>query len=109
MDDALSRENGMTILENEVHPGEVIKRLYLEPLEIGPSAIADHLGLPRSNMEQLINGTSEITPDTALRLARAFDTTAMYWMNLQTNYDLALAARKIDVSGIEPIATSSMR
>lgn len=106
--DALNREYAMTILENEVHPGEVIKLLYLEPLEMGPKAIADHLGLPRSKMEQLIDGTSEITPDTALRLARAFDTTAMYWMNLQTNYDLALAARRIDVSGIKPITTSSM-
>ena len=44
-----------------------------------------------------------MTPDTALRLARAFNTTPAYWLNMQTNYDMAIASGQVDVSGIEPL------
>ena len=47
-----------------------------------------------------------MTPDTALRLARAFNTTPAYWMNLQTKYDMAVAAKEVDVSGIEPLVAA---
>ncbi|WP_298858640.1 HigA family addiction module antitoxin [uncultured Sulfitobacter sp.] len=93
----------MSLLEDPVHPGEVLKELYLDPLEIGAIAFARRLGVPRTRIERLIKGTTGITPDTALRLARVFNTTAAYWVNLQTNYDMALAAKEIDVSDIEPL------
>ncbi|MEO9897463.1 MAG: hypothetical protein ABJD13_10590 [Paracoccaceae bacterium] len=51
-------------------------------------------------------GTTGITPDTALRLARVFNTTPAYWVNLQTNYDMAVAAKEIDVSNIEPLVAA---
>ena len=80
--------------------------LYLDPLEIGAIAFARRLGVPRTRIERLIKGTTGITPDTALRLARVFNTTPAYWVNLQTNYDMALATKEIDVSDIEPLVAA---
>ena len=93
----------MSQLHDPMHPGEILKELYLDPLEIGTSAFARRLGVPRTRIERLIKGTTRIMPDTALRLARVFNTTPAFWVNLQTNYDMALAASEIDVSDIEPI------
>ena len=93
----------MSLLEEPMHPGKVLKELYLDPLEMGAIAFALHLGVPRTRIERLTKGTTGVTPDTALRLARAFNTTPAYWVNLQTNYDMALASKEIDVSGIAPL------
>jgi addiction module HigA family antidote len=73
---------------------------------MGAIAFARRLGVPRTRIERLIKGTTGITPDTALRLARAFSTSPAYWVNLQTNYDMARAAKKTDVSQIEPLVAA---
>jgi len=86
-----------------MHPGEVLKELYLDPLDMGAIAFARRLDVPRTRIERLVKGVTSVTPDTALRLARAFNTTPAYWMNMQTNYDLSVAYKVIDVSGIEPL------
>jgi addiction module HigA family antidote len=96
----------MSLVKEPMHPGEVLKELYLDPLDMGAIAFARRLGVPRTRIERLIKGTTGITSDTALRLARVFDTTPAYWMNLQTVFDMALAAKKIDVSDIEPLIAS---
>ena len=96
----------MSLLEDPVHPGEVLKELYLDPLEMGAIAFAHRLGVPRTRIERLIKGTIGVTPDTAMRLARVFGTAPAYWMTLQTNYDLAQAAKEIDVSEIVPFVAS---
>lgn len=93
----------MSLLEQPMHPGEVLKELYLDPLDMGAIAFARRLDVPRTRIERLIKGVTSMTPDTALRLARAFNTTPSYWMNMQTNYDMATVAKEIDVSGIEPL------
>ena len=93
----------MSMLEEPMHPGKVLKELYLDPLELGTIAFARRLDVPRTRIERLIKCTTGITPDTALRLARVFNTTPAYWVNLQTNFDMALAAKEVDVSGIEPL------
>jgi antitoxin HigA-1 len=93
----------MSLLRNPMHPGEVLKELYLTPLEMGAIAFAHRLGVPRTRIERLIKGTTSMTPDTALRLARAFNTTPNYWMNMQVNYDIALAVKSIDVGAIQPL------
>ncbi|MEE9387113.1 MAG: HigA family addiction module antitoxin [Paracoccaceae bacterium] len=92
----------MTLLSKPMHPGKVLKQLYLDPLEMGAIAFARHLNVPRTRIERLIKGVTSMTPDTALRLARAFGTTPAYWMNMQTNYDMSLASQKVDVSAIQP-------
>ncbi|MFT6530961.1 MAG: addiction module HigA family antidote [Limimaricola cinnabarinus] len=84
----------MKVLDVPMHPGEVLKELYLDPLEMGVIEFARHLGISRTRMERLIEGTSGITPDTALHLAREFNTSPDYWVNLQTSYDMSLAANK---------------
>ncbi|MFY0633368.1 MAG: HigA family addiction module antidote protein [Vannielia sp.] len=96
----------MKLLETPMHPGAVLKELYLDPLEINKSAFARRLSVHRTRIERLAKGTTGITPDTALRLARVFNTTPAYWVNLQTNYDIARAAKEIDVSGIEPLVAA---
>ena len=93
----------MNLLEEPMHPGEVLKELYLDPLDMGVIAFARRLGVPRTRIERLVKGVTGMTPDTALRLARAFNTTPAYWMNMQTNYDMAAAFKEVDVSGIEPL------
>ncbi|MEO1378747.1 MAG: HigA family addiction module antitoxin, partial [Pseudomonadota bacterium] len=55
----------MSLLQDPVHPGEVLKKLYLDPLEMGAIAFARRLGVPRTRIERLIKGTTGITPDTA--------------------------------------------
>lgn len=96
----------MSLLEDPMHPGEVLKELYLDPLDMGAIALARRLGVPRTRIERLIKGQTGMTPDTALRLARAFSTTPAYWMNLQTNYDMAAARKDVDVSGITPLSAA---
>ena len=93
----------MSLHEAPMHPGEVLKELYLDPLEMGAIAFARRLDVPRTRIERLIKGVTGMTPDTALRLARAFNTTPAYWMNMETNYDMVAASKEVDVSGIEPL------
>ena len=93
----------MSLLEEPMHPGEVLKELYLDPLGMGAIAFARRLDVPRTRIERLVKGVTSVTPDTALRLARAFNTTPAYWMNMQTNYDMSVASKVVDVSGIEPL------
>lgn len=93
----------MSLLEYPMHPGEVLKELYLDPLDLGAIAFARRLGVPRTRIERLVKGVTSMTPDTALRLARVFNTTPSYWMNMQSNYDMSIASKEVDVSGIEPL------
>ena len=93
----------MSLLKEPMRPGEVLKELYLDPLDMGAIAFARRLDVPRTRIERLVKGVTSVTPDTALRLARAFNTTPAYWMNMQTNYDMSVASKVVDVSGIEPL------
>lgn len=70
------------------HPGAVIKEDYLLPLSISIKDMAEALGVSRKTLSKIINERGAITPDMALRLSRAFDTTPDLWLNLQKNYDL---------------------
>ena len=96
----------MSLLDDPMHPGAVLKELYLDPLELGPIAVARRLGVPRTRIERLVKGTTGMTPDTALRLARAFNTTPDYWMTMQTRYDMAQARKDTDLSHIQPLVAT---
>lgn len=69
------------------HPGGILKRHYLEPLSLPISEAAAALGVSRKTVSKIVNERGDVTPDTALRLARAFRTTPEFWINLQKNYD----------------------
>jgi antitoxin HigA-1 len=74
------------------HPGETIREDYLKPLGMSVNRLALELRVPATRMLEIVNGRRGITADTALRLARYFNTTAKFWLNLQSSYDLAIAA-----------------
>ena len=87
------------------HPGEILREEYLKPLAMSAGILAKHLNVPRTRIERLAAEETAVTPDTALRLARFFSTTADFWMAMQTGYDLAIAqAEKADaLSAITPM------
>ncbi|TAL31066.1 MAG: addiction module antidote protein, HigA family [Spirochaetes bacterium] len=70
------------------HPGEVLKSVYLEPLGITQQDLADHLGITRVRINEVVLGKRAITHDTAIRLARFFDTTVEYWLGMQSDISL---------------------
>ena len=70
------------------HPGNILKEDYLLPLEISVTEMAMNLGISRKTLSKILNEKGSITPDMALRLARAFDTTPDLWLNLQKSFDL---------------------
>lgn len=80
------------MIRRPTHPGNIIKEDYLLPLSITIKDMAQTLGISRKTLSKIINERGAITPEMALRLSRAFDTTPDFWLNLQKNYDLWLAA-----------------
>lgn len=72
------------------HPGEVLNEEFLLPKELTQVRLAAHLKIPTQRINELVNGKRGITPDTAWLLAGAFNTTPEFWMNLQSQYDLAV-------------------
>jgi addiction module HigA family antidote len=88
----------MALLQNPVHPGEVLQELYLVPLEMSAIDLAKRIGVPRTRVERLVKGTTGVTPDTALRFARVFNTSAEYWLNLQAQHDLFKVAANDDIA-----------
>lgn len=78
-----------------IHPGEIIREEYLVPLNMTAHALSVELRAPASRIGEIVRGRRAITPDTALRLARCFGTTAQFWLNLQSSFDLKQAEEKI--------------
>ena len=74
-----------------VHPGEILLEEFLVPLGVSRNRLAEDLGVPPRRVSEIVNGTRGVSADTALRLARYFGTTAEFWMNLQSRYDLERA------------------
>ncbi len=77
------------------HPGEVLREDFLKPLGLSQYALAKALGVPQIRVSEVVNGKRAVTPDTALRLARYFGTTAEFWSGMQTTYDLEMARDKV--------------
>lgn len=75
-------------MHNPPHPGEIVKTLCLEPLGLSVTEAAKALGVSRKTLSNILKGRSSISPEMAVRLSIAFDTTAESWMNQQTQYDL---------------------
>ena len=79
------------------HPGEILSEEFLKPLGISQVALAEHLRIPVQRINELVRGKRGVTPETAWLLAGALGTTPEFWINLQTNHDLAQSrpARKV--------------
>ncbi|WP_413988800.1 HigA family addiction module antitoxin [Labrys okinawensis] len=95
----------MLTIRPPIHPGEILREEFLVPLRLKPYSLARELHVPRTRIERLAAEKSPVTPDTALRLAKFFDTTPEFWMNMQAGFDLAteLAAKKDDISSIRSL------
>lgn len=89
-------KNGM----RPVHPGEVLQEDFLKPLNMSVNALAKHLAIPTSRLNDVVLERRSVTPDTALRLARYFGGDAHSWLNLQVAYDL----RKAELESAKEIA-----
>jgi addiction module HigA family antidote len=81
-------------MHNPPHPGEIIRELCLEPLGLSVTDAAAGLGVSRKTLSSIINGRAGISPEMALRLSIALDTTAESWLNQQMHYDLWLAKQQ---------------
>jgi addiction module HigA family antidote len=80
-----------------IHPGEHLAE-ELEALEMSAAELARNIGVPTNRVTQILNGTRAITGDTALRLAHFFGTSARFWLNLQSLYELRLAQERVGKS-----------
>lgn len=78
-----------------VHPGEVLHEEFLEPLQLSQNRLAIRIGVPPRRINEIVLGKRRVTADTALRLARYFDTTPQFWLGLQTEYDLDVASEEL--------------
>ena len=81
-------------MHNPPHPGEILRELCLAPLGLSVSDAAKALGVSRKTLSEILNGRAGISPEMAIRLAIAFDTTPESWMNQQTQYDLWKVGKK---------------
>lgn len=73
------------------HPGEVLREDFLKPLGLSQYALAKAIAVPQMRISDIVHGRRGITPDTALRLARYFGTSAEFWIGMQTTFDLETA------------------
>ena len=91
-----------------MHPGEVLREEFLVPLALSAGKLARICGVPRTRIERIANEETGITADTALRLSKAFGTTAQMWLNLQNSYDMRVAKREIgkELANIERIESN---
>ena len=77
-----------------VHPGEILKHDFMDPLGLSSTSLAKAIGVTPARINEIVLGKRGITADTALRLARYFSTDAWSWMNLQHHYELEIASQE---------------
>ena len=96
----------MLQMYNPPHPGEIIKELCLEPLGLTVTHAAAALGVSRKTLSAILNGRAGISPEMAIRLSMAFDTSAESWLNQQIQYDLWLARQNQPAIQVERLLTA---
>ena len=73
-----------------IHPGEILLEEFLQPLNLSQYRLSKDISVPPRRINEIVHGKRAISADTALRLARYFETTDRFWINLQTRYDLEI-------------------
>ena len=86
------------------HPGEIIREECLEPLALSVTAAAAGLGVTRKALSELLNGRSGVSPEMAIRLSKAFGSSAETWLRLQLQYDLWQAEQRADALHVQRLA-----
>jgi addiction module HigA family antidote len=91
-----------------IHPGEILREDFMKPLGISMNKLALELHVPVTRVSEIVHERRSITPDTALRLGRCFNTSARFWLNAQAAYDLELAEDELRTSierEVRPLAS----
>lgn len=88
-------KNGMP----PIHPGEIIREEFLKPLNISERALAININFSFSRLHEILNGKVSITVNLAMRLAKTFNTTPQFWINLQNTYDI----RKFEINNADDL------
>jgi len=91
-----------------VHPGEILREEFLEPMGLSQVQLADRLGIPFQRVNMIVREKRAVTPDTALRLSRLFGTTVDFWMNLQLACDVYDAEHAPEAKSIQKIERLKM-
>ena len=78
-------------MKNPAHPGEILAMMYLEPLGLTVTDAAAALNMPRAALSEIVNGKRAVTPQTALKLQKAFNQPAAFWLSVQSAWELAHA------------------
>lgn len=94
-------------MHNPPHPGEFIKKVYLDPYHLSYRKVALSLNVSASTFQRLVAGKSALTPEMALRLAKALGRSPESWLAMQDNYNLWLARRTVNLDDVEPLALSA--
>lgn len=93
-------------MHNPPHPGEVLKELCLEPLDLSVTRAAEALGVSRKTLSAILNGRAGISPEMALRLSKAFGTSPESWLNQQMHYDLWATEKQIGELDVERLSVA---
>lgn len=93
-------------MHNPPHPGEVLKELCLEPLELSVTRAAEALGVSRKTLSAILNGRAGISPEMAIRLSIAFETSAESWLTQQALYDLWVAEQHLEDIHVEKLSAA---
>lgn len=91
-----------------IHPGEILREEFLAEFGMTPYALAKAIGVPRTRVERIVREETAVTTDTAMRLARFFGTSAEFWLNLQTRFELQAAHETLaeEIARIRPLAVA---
>ncbi|MBK5238879.1 MAG: HigA family addiction module antidote protein [Actinomycetales bacterium] len=90
--------------QSPIHPGEILLEEFIVPFGLNQHSVARLIGVPPRRINEIVHGKRRITADTALRLARFFETSDGFWINLQAHYDLEVEKDRLgeDLNFIEP-------
>jgi len=90
-------------MHNPPHPGEFIREVYLDPHGISVRSLAESLGVSPSTVMRIVNGSSSISPEMALRLEKALGRSPESWLAMQHNYDLWQARKAVDLTAVKQV------
>lgn len=104
MSDGVGQEAGVEGRADAPHPGEVLRKEFMEPHGFSANALARQLRVPPNRVTAILNGTRSVTADTALRLSRFFGNAPEYWLGLQQRYELELARREVGMLVVREVS-----
>ncbi|HVO82587.1 MAG TPA: HigA family addiction module antitoxin [Terriglobales bacterium] len=93
-----------------IHPGEILREDFMKPLGLSMNRLALDLRVPVTRIAEIVHERRAISPDTALRLARYFNTSARFWLNAQASYDLDVAQDELQAAierDVRPLSVST--